>query len=245
MDYFWIFGSWQAQRGLLWVAPALALVAVGCGLLIGGERQRREKPAGLRTLSMVCLGSAVFTMVSFTFTTTTGDSGRVAAQIVTGIGFLGAGVILHGRRVVSGVTTAAIVWVAAAIGMAVGAGYVFAGLGLAILVNRLMVAIFLYETRWHPDLHEIVYTVEFAHNGGLTRVRLERVLVDYELAGEWIIWEEPSGETNRVTLKMRMARVHLYELLNEIADVPDVRSITQKRLELVNATSTTLPNHEI
>ncbi len=238
MDYSWIFGSWQAQRSLLWVDPALALTAVVCGLLIGNERQRREKPAGLRTLSMVCLGAAVFTMMSFAFTTPTGDSGRVAAQIVTGIGFLGAGVILHGRRIVSGVTTAAIVWVAAAIGMTVGAGYVFAGLGLSLLVNRLMVAIFLYETRFHPDLHDITYTVEFGNNGGFTRIRLERVLVDYELTGEQIDWEEYAGETNRVTLKMKMARIHLYELLGEIADVPDVRAITQKRLEPVNSKAT-------
>jgi putative Mg2+ transporter-C (MgtC) family protein len=188
MDYSWIFGSWLAHGGSPWAQPVLALVSVVCGLLIGGERQRREKPAGLRTLSMVCLGAATFTMLSFVFTSNTGDSGRVAAQIVTGIGFLGAGVILHNRRIVSGVTTAAIIWVTAAIGMAVGAGYVFAGLGLSLLVNRLMVAIFLYETRWHPDLHDISYLVEFSNNGGLTRIRLERVLVDYELSGAWIYW---------------------------------------------------------
>ena len=235
MDYSWIFGSWLAYRNPLWVDPALAILAIICGLLIGGERQRREKPAGLRTLSMVCLGAAVFTMLSFNFTTTTGDSGRVAAQIVTGIGFLGAGVILHNRRIVSGVTKAAIIWVAAAIGMAVGAGYVFAGLGLSLLVNRMMVAIALYETRWHPDLHDIRYAVEFGNNGGLTRIRLERILVDYELTGARMIWAELSGETGRVTLTMRMARVHLYELLAELADVPDVRSITRQRLELVKA----------
>src|ERR1700677_3075324 len=120
----WLWESWQVLWPAPWVNPVLAVAAVGCGMLVGGERQRREKPAGLRTLSLVCLGSAVFTMISFAFPTTTGDSGRVAAQIVTGIGFLGAGVILHGRRMVSGVTTAAIVWVSAAVGMAVGSGYV-------------------------------------------------------------------------------------------------------------------------
>jgi putative Mg2+ transporter-C (MgtC) family protein len=176
-------------------------------------------------------------MLSFAFTSTTGDSGRVAAQIVTGIGFLGAGVILHGRRMVSGVTTAAIIWVAAAIGMAVGSGYVFAGLALSFLVNRLMVGIFLYETRWHPDLHDIVYEIEFGANGGLTRVRLQRILVDYEFNFVQLNWSEPSGETARVTLTMRMPRVHLYELMGELADVPDVRSITQKRLEKVQAPS--------
>jgi putative Mg2+ transporter-C (MgtC) family protein len=238
MEYYsWMWGSWVGHGASLWVDPVLALMAVVCGILVGGERQRREKPAGLRTLSLVCLGSAVFTMVSFAFTTTTGDSGRVAAQIVTGIGFLGAGVILHGRRVVSGVTTAAIIWVSAAIGMAVGAGYVLAGLGLSLLVNRLMVGIFLYETRWHPDLHHISVALEYDEQGGITRIRLERVLVDYELTGADVEWSEPSAERGRVTLKMRLARVHLYELLAELVDVPGVRTAVQERLEPVKATS--------
>jgi putative Mg2+ transporter-C (MgtC) family protein len=193
-NYSWIFGTWYARGTMLWVDPLLALVAIVCGLLLGGERQRREKPAGLRTLSLVCLGAAIFTMLSFAFTSTTGDSGRVAAQIVTGIGFLGAGVILHGRRMVSGVTTAAIIWVAAAIGMAVGAGYVVAGLGLSLLVNRLMVAIFLYETRWHPDLHDVIYVVEFHPHGGLTRIRLERLVVDYRMVrANFRDWPSPAA----------------------------------------------------
>jgi putative Mg2+ transporter-C (MgtC) family protein len=234
-NYSWIFDSWFAYGARLWVDPLLAVTAIVCGLLIGGERQRREKPAGLRTLSLVCLGAAVFTMLSFAFTSTTGDSGRVAAQIVTGIGFLGAGVILHGRRIVSGVTTAAIIWVAAAIGMAVGAGYVFAGLGLSLLVNRLMVGIFLYETRWHPDLHDVIYLVEYHPHGGLTRIRLERIVVDYELSGAHTEWSEPTADTGRLRLRMKAARVHLYELMGELADVPDVRSIVQEQLEKVKA----------
>jgi putative Mg2+ transporter-C (MgtC) family protein len=237
-NYSWLWGSWLAHSSSPWVDPVLALVAVACGLLIGGERQRREKPAGLRTLLLVCLGSAVFTMLSFAFTSTTGDSGRVAAQIVTGIGFLGAGVILHGRRMVSGVTTAAIIWVAAAIGMAVGSGYVLAGLGLSILVNRLMVGIFLYETRWHPDLHHITYVLEFNLCGGITRVRLERILVDYELSGAQLEWSEVSADLGRLTLISKLPRVHLYELLGELTDVPEVRSICQERLTPVNPAKT-------
>jgi len=233
--YYWICESWYAHGSAYWIDPLLAIAAVICGLLLGGERQRREKPAGLRTLSMVCLGSAVFTMMSFAFTTTTGDSGRVAAQIVTGIGFLGAGVILHGRRVVSGVTTAAIIWVAAGIGMAIGAGYVLAGLALSFLVNRLMVGIFLYETRWHPDLHDVSVVLEYAPNGGLTRVRLERILIDYELTGVTVDWVEPSAEIGCLTMKMRLARVHLYELLAELAEVPGVQSINREQCEKVTA----------
>src|SRR5476651_224507 len=171
-NYSWMWESWQRYP---WGDPVLALAAVLCGILVGSERQRREKPAGLRTMTLVCLGSAIFTMLSFAFTSTTGDSGRVAAQIVTGIGFLGAGVILHGRRIVTGMTTAAIIWVTAAIGMAVGAGYVLAGFGLSILVNRIMVVIFLYETRWHPDLHDICVVLEYSPQSGFTRIRLERI----------------------------------------------------------------------
>lgn len=223
----WLWENWRVLWPVPWINLVLALAAVVCGLLVGGERQRREKPAGLRTLSLVCLGAAVFTMLSFAFTSTTGDSGRVAAQIVTGIGFLGAGVILHGRRVVSGMTTAAIIWVTAAIGMAVGAGYVVGGLALSVLVNRLMVGIFLYETRWHPDLRKVCVKLDYAPQGGLTRIRLERVLVDYNLAGATVKWSESSDETGHLTLNVHLAQIHLYELLAELADVPNVLSIRQ------------------
>jgi putative Mg2+ transporter-C (MgtC) family protein len=205
----------------------LAIVAVICGILVGGERQRREKSAGLRTMALVCLGSAVFTMVSFAFASNTGDSGRVAAQIVTGIGFLGAGAILHGRRIISGMTTAASIWMIAAIGMTVGAGYAIAGLALSLLVNRLLVVFFLYETHWHPDLQQTSVILEFAPNSGITRVRLERVLADYDLVGASAEWTDCSSNLCCLTLKVRLARVHLYELLAELVDIPEVRSIQE------------------
>jgi putative Mg2+ transporter-C (MgtC) family protein len=232
-NFSWLWDSWRIHAPGPWTDPLLALVAVLCGIVLGNERQRREKAAGLRTMSLVCLGSAVFTILSFAFTSTTGDSGRVAAQIVTGIGFLGAGVILHGRRIVTGVTTAAIIWVAAAIGMAVGAGYVVGALALSLLVNRLMVGIFLFETRWHPDLHDICVTIEYASKGGLARIRLERILADYNLPDVDVVWSDASAERSRLTLTMRLARVHLFELLSEFADVPDVHSIMRDRCELV------------
>jgi putative Mg2+ transporter-C (MgtC) family protein len=237
-NFSWLWESWRLHFSAPLLDVVLAVAAVFCGLLVGGERQRREKPAGLRTLSLVCLGSAVFTMASFAFTTTTGDSGRVAAQIVTGIGFLGAGVILHGRRVVSGMTTAAIIWVSASIGMVVGAGYVLAGLGLSLLVNRFMVVAFLYETQWNPDLHYVRMVIGYEPQNGLTRVRLERILIDFQLSDREFGWEEPSAETGRLTLTTKLARVHLYELLSELADVPGVRSIVRERVEPVRTAAT-------
>jgi putative Mg2+ transporter-C (MgtC) family protein len=228
---FWLWESlWGRLPGPL-VAIFLVLSAILCGALLGDERQRREKPAGLRTIVLVCLGAAVFTMTGFAFTSATGDSGRVAAQIVTGIGFLGAGVILHGRRFVSGVTTAAIVWVAAAIGMTVGAGFPVAGLALGITVNRCLKLAELFETRWHPDLHDACYVIEYEPNNGLTRVRLQSIFIDFEPIGVVTKWDEESRSAGRVTLTMRLARAHMYELLAEVADVPLVTSILQERCE--------------
>ena len=220
--------NWHLLLPEPWCDSALVVVAVVCGLVIGSERQRREKPAGLRTMTLVCLGSAVFTMLSFAFTTTTGDSGRVAAQIVTGIGFLGAGVVLHGRRIVTGVTTAAGIWVAAAIGMAVGAGYAVPALALSILVNRILVFFFFYETRWHPDLQRLYVVLDFLPNAGLTRIRLERILVDYNLSDGTEEWLNPSVDLGRLRFSVKMPRVHLYELLSDLTDVPDVVAIAQE-----------------
>jgi putative Mg2+ transporter-C (MgtC) family protein len=229
MNVSWLWINWR----LLVPSPAveilLILVAVVCGLLVGAERQRREKPAGLRTLTLVCLGSAVFTMLSFAFTSTTGDSGRVAAQIVTGIGFLGAGVILHGRRTISGMTTAASIWMTAAIGMAAGAGYGTAAILLSIFVNRLLVGFFVYETQWHPDLQHLSMVLEFASGDGLAGIRLERVLADYNLPGAAVEWTEPQPGRGRLILRVKLARLHLHELLAELADVPGVLSIHQER----------------
>jgi putative Mg2+ transporter-C (MgtC) family protein len=118
----WLTADWKTFLDPVSAHIGLALAAVFCGALIGMERQRQEKAAGLRTLVMVCLGSAGFTMAGYAFTTSTGDSGRVAAQIVTGIGFIGGGLIFVRSDAVQGLTTAAIVWITAAIGMACGAG---------------------------------------------------------------------------------------------------------------------------
>ncbi len=100
------------------------MIAVALGSLIGYERARKGKPAGVRTHGMVCLGAALFTVVGLYGFGGVGDAARVAAQIVTGIGFLGAGAILREHGSVQGLTTAASLWVAAAIGLAVGVGMV-------------------------------------------------------------------------------------------------------------------------
>lgn len=113
-------------------------VAVVLGSLIGYERERVGKPAGVRTHGMVSLGAALFTVVSVHGFGAGADTARVAAQIVTGIGFVGAGAILHQRDSVQGLTTAASLWVTAAIGLAVGVGMEAMAVATAILVFLLL-----------------------------------------------------------------------------------------------------------
>ncbi len=104
---------------------ARLVVASLLGGLIGLQRELAGKPAGLRTNLLICLGSALLTLISLNLPATlgVGDPARIAAQIVSGIGFLGAGTILQSRHAVHGLTSAATIWVVAAVGMAVGAGY--------------------------------------------------------------------------------------------------------------------------
>ena len=114
------------------IAVRLLLAAI-FGLAVGYERRSADKPAGLRTLSLVCLGSAIFTIIS-AFGFETADQSRVAAQIVTGVGFLGAGTILRSGVTISGLTAAATIWATAAIGMAVGSGLYIESVSGTVLV---------------------------------------------------------------------------------------------------------------
>ena len=140
-------------------------IAVMCGFIVGLERELTNKYAGLRTHILVCLGACVFTLISiYGFPTfapgdnvdlsqATGirDTSRVAAQIVTGIGFIGAGTVLRNGPIVLGLTTAATLWIAASIGMACGAGMfeiAFAGTLLSILT---LVIIRIVERRLLPN----------------------------------------------------------------------------------------------
>lgn len=97
-------------------------LALLLGGVLGMERQYHDKPAGFATNCLICLGAMVFTLMSWMMGPEGGDPGRIAAQIVTGVGFIGAGAIMRDGNKISGLTTAANVWLVAAIGMAVGYG---------------------------------------------------------------------------------------------------------------------------
>ena len=134
------------------------VLAAGLGAAIGLEREYRQKPAGLRTNILIAVGSALFTIMSLAMTGRDGDPGRIAAQVVTGIGFLGGGAIMRNRDTVHGMTTAATIWVNAAIGLAAGSGqYSLAtfttALTLIVLVVLPPIEIHFERRAGWPDRH--------------------------------------------------------------------------------------------
>lgn len=102
-----------------------ALFALGAGVILGLERELKDKAAGLKTISVICLGSCLFSILSVKIGNEYTDASRIASYVVAGIGFLGAGVIYKDGKNVMGLTTASVVWIAAAIGMAIGFGEIF------------------------------------------------------------------------------------------------------------------------
>lgn len=170
------------QLGLL----GRLLLAAVLGGTIGFEREIAGKPAGLRTNLLICVGSALFTELSVEITRfSTGpgprpDPGRIAAQIVTGIGFLGAGTILRSHGRISGLTTAATVWVVAAVGVAVGARAYAAAVGTTALVMACLVLLGKMEVYFSPRRRVFRrYAVEVVPDPEL----LARVQDDFRAAG--------------------------------------------------------------
>lgn len=127
------------------VALLRLCVALVCGACIGIEREYHKHQAGLRTFSIVCLGSALAMLVSiFICQNNTnllnGDPGRIAAQVLTGIGFIGAGLIIKNEDGISGLTTAASIFMTAIIGLAIGVGMIMTGVVTTALVVIVLVA---------------------------------------------------------------------------------------------------------
>lgn len=155
------------------------LVAVLIGGVIGFERELHSKAAGLRTITLITVGAAMFTILSFKFTDAA--TSRVASNIVTGVGFLGAGAILFAEGKVKGLTTASSIWVAAALGMAVGLGEYILGVATALVVV-IVLDLFTRLDRWldvkgrEARSYEIVYT----DRPGKDK-ELEKIFKDYQM----------------------------------------------------------------
>jgi putative Mg2+ transporter-C (MgtC) family protein len=215
------------------------LLRVGLAAVLGGaigfERELREREAGLRTHLLVSVGAALFTMVSayawtdWTFSTEEGrvfDPTRIAAQVVTGIGFLGAGAIIRQGLSIRGLTTAATLWVVAAIGMATGAGYYAAAVITTVLVLvslwPLRLVAFRISGRFRPEEGRLAIELPAGAGAG-------SVLEAVEGAGATVrsLEFEEEGDTRRVDLRVRIERgrtvAGLLDALTRAQDVKGAR----------------------
>ena len=172
MEITWISDTIVTQLVLL-------LIAFGLSCVIGIERELRHKNAGARTHTLVGTGSALFTLVSaYGFDQVLGadvvlDPSRIAAQIVSGIGFLGAGVIFMRKHVLSGLTTAASIWVVAAVGMATGAGMPLIAAATVVLYLFAVTAISLLVGKIREPLRDRTLIIRYIDGGGVLRDILE------------------------------------------------------------------------
>jgi putative Mg2+ transporter-C (MgtC) family protein len=120
--------------------------AILCGGIVGLERQLRGKPAGIRTSILICLGTQLFVTLGASFAGERVDPTRVLGQVVTGIGFVGGGVILAREGAVIGVTSAAVIWVLAALGSLIGLGHLLAAMLLTLVTVGLLTGVELLES---------------------------------------------------------------------------------------------------
>jgi putative Mg2+ transporter-C (MgtC) family protein len=221
----WLTDNWHSIFPYPLGSVLLSILALICGAWVGIDRQRKEKPAGTRTMALIALGSAAFTMVGYAFTSSTGDSGRVAAQIVTGVGFLGGGVLLRGSTSVHGVTTAATIWLVAAMGMAIGAGHAGAGIGLALLARGILTFMNRWEYSRLAGATESVIRLVVDPGRGKAEVKLESLLEQFEIPPKAI--ERTQVEDNRELwiLRVLLPRRVYHELMMTLAEQPEIYSI--------------------
>ena len=214
-----------------WEMIGRLLLAAVLGSLIGLQREHQFWTAALRTHMLVATGACLFMTVSafgfqqaLTQPGTQLDPSRIAAQIVTGIGFLGAGSIMMRGEVIKGLNTAASLWAVAAIGMSIGGGMYLLGVAATVLILAILIAIGPIEHRYRDYIK--VHVIKLvAPTGVLNRKSLEAFLgVDAVRLKEVLVEQGPQMGTESVTVEFKKtSRVETAELLKRILTIPEVR----------------------
>ena len=199
--------SFDRLQQIVVVNHAIARLLLACllGALVGLEREFSRKAAGVRTNLLICMGSAFFTLLSAVLAGDANpDKGRVASIIVQGIGFLGAGLILHNRSRISGLTSAASIWVVASIGMACGAGLYGAAAVAAIVVIMALEVVGILERRGNLKAYSLVYEAR----GRDQTLMMESILKAMDAAGERLTGVESDaiGEVQRVSFPLTITK---------------------------------------
>ncbi|WP_312090564.1 MgtC/SapB family protein [Chryseobacterium sp.] len=199
----------------------LIFVSVILGVLIGAEREYRNKSAGLRTFILICFGSCLFTILSIKIGVNNPD--RIAANIITGIGFLGAGVIFKGDNKIDGITTATTIWATSSIGMAVGSGYVYLSLLGTFLILIILSFLTFFEKfidREHKireykiavtNYHDVAYCENIFIENNLKFRILKQQYTQGNLSTSWIVTGKNSNHETLMKNLMEDDKIIAYQ----------------------------------
>lgn len=229
MNNPWVLDNWHLMMRLL--------LSVLLGGVIGFERERKNHAAGLRTHTLVSLGSCLIMILSiYGFSEFVGQPGvqrdpaRLAAQAITGIGFLGAGTILFTGKAITGLTTAASLWVVMAIGLAVGAGFYVPAAATSLLTLFVLWGLNILEKRYVNNLKEHLFTVTLDGNMPVTE-RIEELLRQKEAKLLKIRLDELERDGDdaariRLLMNVRLSREEqLLSVAEQIRKLEGVRSV--------------------
>ena len=200
--------------------PLRLVLAAILGGLIGIEREIRDKPAGLRTNILICVGSTLFMSLSTQVAQLLGgDPTRIAAQIISGIGFLGAGAVLHSHGFVLGLTTAATIWVVAGVGMALGSGmYLVAAFATAMSLVTLYFLSFIEDKIQGRRSYSYALVVTDL-NQALTSIN--KVLQDSSVAAASFNFKKKAGHY-RVWFNLLIPRETNLKIIQRLSEVPEI-----------------------
>jgi putative Mg2+ transporter-C (MgtC) family protein len=177
------------------------------------------------------MGATIFAQASILLAGDYPDHTRVAAQVVAGIGFLGAGAIIHERRAVSGLTTAASIWAVAAIGLVVGAGFAVAGMVLSLLIFLILIAVRAFEKWLAGPCRFVTARIRFRPENGRTHYRLQGILDDHHVAGSAYRFIRPADASpaGPEELELRYCAAHRVhrDCLSEISTLGEVVEISE------------------
>lgn len=204
---------------------ARLLLSAVLGGLIGLEREFKHRPAGLRTNLFICFGAAMFTILSEELAGSfSGDHTRIAAQIIPGIGFIGAGSILHAKQGVTGLTTAATLFVVASVGMACGGGLYLEAIFATLLILLALLALGWMERWMNLKPQFMNYTMVSAKPSEEIVAEVNKVLDDLGLTLSGIKLGR-SGEKQRLTWTIDGTRIEHKRLMAQLRQLPDIQSI--------------------
>jgi putative Mg2+ transporter-C (MgtC) family protein len=205
-------------------AAGRLLLSALLGGAIGVDREYHHRPSGVRTNVLICFGAAMFTFLSPIIASPGGNNlGQIAANIVQGIGFLGAGLILHNRDRVSGLTSAATVWSVASIGMACGAGLYFPAIFATVLVIVVLEGVRRLEYSANLKLYSVIYEVRGADAASMTLSLLH--VMDHEKRQLTDVQSQPVGGVERLSFEVSGSQRTHRKLEAALRAAPDIDAV--------------------